>query len=226
VAREGDGKQGGDRFLFPKWTNRLRELSAILAIGGLIYVVVILTLLFGPETSAIGFSPEQPVPYNHALHVSELGLDCRYCHNTIEDNAHAAIPPAATCMNCHSMVKTTSEDLAPVRQSFEMNQHATWQRVHDLPDFVYFNHSAHVSSGVSCLSCHGRIDRMELVRQEEALTMQWCLQCHREPDAHLRPRELVTKLDWSPPNDPIEMGRQLREAHDISPSTDCSVCHR
>lgn len=226
MASEERGAPRGDRFLFPKWTNRLRELSAILAIGGLVYVVVFLTLLFGPETSAIGYTPQQPVPYDHSLHVSELGLDCRYCHNTIESSAHAAIPPAATCMNCHSSVRTASDKLAPVRASFNENSGVRWQRVHDLPDFVFFNHSAHLSAGISCLSCHGRVDRMAAVRQDKALTMQWCLKCHRAPDADIRPRERVTDLQWKPDGDPGELGRRIREAEDIAPSTDCSVCHR
>lgn len=213
------------RWTFPRWTNRLRELGAVAAVGGLVYVVVLLTLLFGPDTSAIGYAPEQPVPYSHALHAGELDIDCRYCHDTVEHSARAAIPPAATCMNCHASVKTDSELLAPIRRAFENGEPVRWKRVHDLPDFVYFDHSAHLTAGVSCVSCHGRVDRMEVVRQEEALTMGWCLDCHRDPAPNIRPREFVTALDWTP-DATTPASAQLIEDYDITPSTDCSTCHR
>jgi menaquinone reductase, multiheme cytochrome c subunit len=216
----------GDRFLFPPWTNKLGPLSALLVVGGLVYVVVVVTLVFGPETSAIGYTPEQPVEYSHALHVGELGLDCRYCHSTVERTASAAVPAAATCMNCHQYIKRDSLLLAPVVESFETGNPIAWNRVHDLPDFVFFNHAAHLNAGVSCISCHGRVDRMEVVSQEERLTMGWCLDCHREPDVHIRPEEFVTDLAWVADGDPLELGRRLREERGIAPSTDCSTCHR
>ncbi len=217
---------GANHHIFPRWTNRLREASALMVIGGLVYAIVLLTLLFGPQSSAIGYAPEQPVPYSHALHAGDLGLDCRYCHTTVTSESHAALPPAGTCMNCHRMVRTDSEKLALVRESAATGVPVPWVRVHDLPDFVFFNHSAHVTAGVGCESCHGRVDRMEVVRQVEELTMGWCLDCHRDPDLHLRPSEAVTVMNWNAPEDPLVLGQRLRQEHDVTPSTDCSTCHR
>lgn len=215
-----------DKFVFPRWTNWLREGSALLAIGGLVYATVLITGVFSPEMSAIGYAPEQPVPYSHALHAGELEIDCRYCHTAVETTAKATIPPTATCMNCHAYVRTDSEKLAPVRQSAETGTPIPWVRVHDLPDFVYFNHAGHIQSGVGCVSCHGRVDRMEVVEQVESLTMGWCLECHRNPEPNLRPKEFVTDMTWAPAGDAFEMGRELRAAHDINPSVDCATCHR
>jgi len=129
-------------------------------------------------------------------------------------------------MNCHATIRTQSEKLEPIRRSFETGEAVHWQRVHDLPDFVYFNHSAHVGAGVGCVECHGRIDAMEVVHQEKQLTMGWCLKCHRKPQEHLRPPELVTRMDWTPPEDAFALGRRLMKEHDITPSVDCSTCHR
>jgi hypothetical protein len=204
----------------------LREISAVLAVGGLVYIVVLLTLLFAPETTAIGYAPEQPVPYSHALHVGQLGMDCRYCHNTVETSAHASIPPTQTCMNCHALIRKESEKLLPVRESHASGMPIPWIRIHDLPDFSYFNHSAHLRAGIGCVSCHGRIDKMEVVAQAKPLSMGWCLDCHRNPDPHIRPAEFLTAMDWTPEESPEQLGRRLREAHDINPSTDCTTCHR
>lgn len=215
-----------DKFVFPKWTNRLREASALLAIGGLVYVTVLITAVFGPENSAIGYAPVQPVPYSHALHAGDLGIDCRYCHTSVETTAKANIPPTATCMNCHASIRTESEKLAVVRKSFETGEPIKWVRIHDLPDFAYFNHAGHVQSGVGCVSCHGRVDRMEVVEQVKPLTMGWCLECHRDPDANLRPREFVTDMEWAPDGDPRVLGAELRQKNDINPSTNCTTCHR
>jgi len=220
------GDASTERFVFPKWTNRLREASAVLAIGGLVYAVVLVTGVFSPEMSAMGYAPEQPIPYSHAQHAGELDLDCRYCHTTVETTAFANIPPTTTCMNCHATVKTQSEKLAPVRASHETGEPVAWIQVHDLPDFVYFNHAGHVQAGVGCISCHGRIDRMEVVEQVERLTMGWCLECHRDPAPHLRPVEFVTDMTWRPAGDPLELGRRLMEERRISPSEDCVTCHR
>lgn len=179
-----------------------------------------------PETIDPGYSPKQPVAFSHALHAGKLALDCRYCHNTVENAAHAAIPPTATCMNCHRQIATDSPLLQPVRESFLSGEPIRWVRVHDLPDFAYFDHSAHVTRGVSCVSCHGRVDKMDQVTQVETLRMGWCLDCHRNPEPHLRPKELVTDLDWVPGEDPVLLGKRLREELNINPSTSCSTCHR
>ncbi len=217
-----------DKFVFPRWTNRLREISAVAALGGLLYAVVLIYGVFSPENSAMGYAPVQPVPYSHALHVGELGIDCRYCHTSVETTAKANIPPTATCMNCHSHVRTESPKLELVRQSAKTGEPIPWIRVHDLPDFVYFNHAGHIQSGVGCVSCHGRIDRMETVTQVKPLTMGWCLGCHRNPEPNLRPREFVTDMEWKPADgaDPAELGARLRAERGISPSTDCATCHR
>jgi hypothetical protein len=204
----------------------LREASAVIAVGGLVYAVVLITGVFSPEMSAIGYAPEQPVPYSHALHAGNLGIDCRYCHVGVETTAKANVPPTATCMNCHRNIKTESEKLAVVRQSYETGEPIQWVRVHDLPDYAYFNHAGHVQSGVACVSCHGRIDRMEVVEQVEALTMGWCLECHRNPDPHIRPRQFVTDMTWVAEGDPAVLGAELRAMHDIAPKTNCTTCHR
>jgi hypothetical protein len=220
-----DGKSS-DIFVFPKWTWILRPGIAVAAIGGAVYATLIVTFGFSPKTTDVGYAPRQPVPYSHAVHVGQLGIDCRYCHTPVEDTAHAAIPPTQTCMNCHSAIRTNSEKLIPVRQSYATGMPVEWIRVHDLPDYVYFNHSAHVRRGVGCVSCHGRIDTMEVVYQVEALSMGWCLDCHRNPEKHLRPVEFITQLDWIPEDDQLVLGRRLRDEYDINPKVDCNTCHR
>jgi menaquinone reductase, multiheme cytochrome c subunit len=179
-----------------------------------------------PRTTDVGYRPRQPVPFSHALHAGQLGMDCRYCHNTVEVAARAALPPTQTCMNCHAKIRATSPKLLPVRQSYATGLPIPWVRVDDLPDYVYFNHSAHVRRGVGCVECHGRVDTMDVVTQVRTLAMGFCLDCHRDPDRHLRPPELATAMDWSPPGDPTSYGRRLREANHIDPSTDCWTCHR
>jgi hypothetical protein len=179
-----------------------------------------------PETWRVGYSPPQPVPFSHALHAGQLGMDCRYCHTTVESAAFAAIPPAATCMNCHKQIAPESRKLLPIREAYATGAAVPWIKVHDLPDYVYFNHSAHVTRGVSCVSCHGRVDQMEQVTEVKPLSMGWCLDCHRHPDAHLRPPEYVTNLAWVPEEDAAVTGKRVRDQLHINPSTSCSTCHR
>ena len=164
-------------------------------------------------------------------------MDCRYCHNTVERAGHAAIPPTATCGNCHGGSRTTKGErdlgivhaestlLKPIRVSLESNDPVLWERVHDLPDFVYFNHSAHVNKGVSCVSCHGRIDKMEIVTQVEPLSMKWCLDCHRNPTPNIRDPKLVTQLDFVPEN-PEEYHKKWAAKLNVNPNVNCSTCHR
>jgi hypothetical protein len=215
-------------FVFPRWANKTRALAGVLLGGAPIYHTFLVWYGASPKATDVGYGPEQPVPYSHALHVGELGLDCRYCHNTVEQAAHAAIPPTATCMNCHQSIHTKSAKLEPVRASFSNDTPVEWKKVHDLPDYVYFNHSAHVTRGVGCVSCHGRVDQMEEVYQHEPLSMSWCLQCHRNPEPNLRPPEEATNMNWAPPEgvDPVEYGKMLREKNHLNPPTDCSTCHR
>ncbi len=212
--------------VFPPWLDMTVKVGGILAGFGALYVVALLYYGIHPQAMDIGYMPDQPVAYSHQLHAGELGIDCRYCHTGVEEAAFATIPPTQTCMNCHQTILPDSEILAPVRESHETGMPVEWMRVHDLPDFVYFNHSAHVRRGVGCVECHGRIDQMETVYQAEALSMSWCLDCHRDPDSRLRPLDQVTNMDWTPTEDQESLGRELRQAHDINPPTDCSTCHR
>ncbi len=214
-------------FIFPSWTNNLKELLGVLAVGGGLYATVLVWVGFSPSATDVGYAPLQPIPYSHALHAGQLGIDCRYCHNTVESTQHAAVPPTATCMNCHDKVLLDSDKLKLLRDSHAASLPVKWNRVHDLADFAYFNHSRHVNSGVSCVECHGRIDQMEVVRQEQPLSMGWCLECHRDPAPHIRPREEVTNLAWTPEKgDARAVGEKLIQEYGLKPSTDCSTCHR
>jgi hypothetical protein len=170
----------------------------------------------------------QPVPFSHAHHVGGLGLDCRYCHTSVESTRFAGVPPTETCMTCHSQLWTNAAMLAPVRESLATNKSIHWQRVHVLPDYVYFDHSIHVAKGVGCSTCHGRVDRMPLIRQAAPLTMGWCLDCHRNPAAAIRPLDKVFDMTWSPPKDQAAEGRRLLTQYHIDTThlTDCSKCHR
>lgn len=213
--------------IFPAWTSKVRDLLPLALGGGGLYVVTLVTFGFSPETIAVGYQPEQPLPFSHRLHAGELGLDCRYCHNTVEQGAKAAVPPTQTCMNCHDKIRTDSELLQPVRDSWETGEPIRWNRVHDLPDYVFFNHSAHVTRGVGCVDCHGRVDQMDIVRQEEPLSMGWCLECHRNPEDALRPVSEVTNMEWEA-DDQAALGAQLAaERGGINPPVlSCSGCHR
>lgn len=212
--------------VFPSWFDKMVPLGAVLALGGIVYVVVLILFAVSPKTTRVRYQPTQPVPYSHAVHAGKLGMDCRYCHTTVETSAQASLPPTQTCMNCHSSVFTESEKLALVRESNAAGKPIMWARVHNLPDFAYFNHSAHVTRGIGCVSCHGRIDKMDVVFQAEPLTMGWCLSCHRQPEKYLRPKDAVTSMDYTPSGDQLAIGKALRDEYDINPPTDCSTCHR
>ena len=213
------------RFLFPEWTDKFKRYVALLALGAPVYLIALVAYGVSPEAIRIGYQPEQPVPYSHALHVGELGLDCRYCHNTVEESAHAAIPPASTCMNCHFGIRPESKLLTPIRDAYARGTPVEWTRVHDLPDYVFFNHSAHVTRGVGCESCHGRVDHMVEVYQAKALTMEWCLDCHTNPEPHLRPPEKATVMGYLEQENRPD-GAKLREERNINPPINCSTCHR
>jgi hypothetical protein len=172
---------------------------------------------------------EQPVPFSHQHHVRDDGIDCRYCHTSVETSAFAGIPPLATCMTCHSQLFTDQPVLAPLVSAYRGGPALEWNRVHDLPGFVYFDHSVHIAKGVGCTTCHGPIDRMPLVRRVAPLYMQWCLDCHRAPERYLRPRDRVFDVDWTPPPDQLAAGARLRAAYRLRTTrelTDCSTCHR
>ena len=212
--------------IFPRWIDKARPLLGAGLVLAPAYLVAMVYYGGSPRTTSVGYMPRQPIPFSHALHAGELGIDCRYCHTTVETAAHAAIPSTSTCLNCHEQIGVTAESLRPLRESAASGDPIRWIRVHDLPDFAFFDHSAHVARGVSCVSCHGRVDRMEEVYQVETLSMSWCLDCHRNPEPHLRPLNQVTALDWMPTEDPEVLGSRLRAELDINPSTDCSTCHR
>ncbi len=168
----------------------------------------------------------QPVPFSHEHHVGGLGIDCRYCHTSVENSSFAGIPPTKTCMNCHSQIWVNAPMLEPVRQSFRTDQSLHWIRVHDLPDYVYFNHSIHVAKGIGCTTCHGAIDKMPLTWQEASLQMSWCLDCHRHPEEYVRPRSEVFSVAYQPPPNHVEIGRNLVKEYHIQSLTSCSTCHR
>lgn len=217
--------------IFPRWTNNIpiaAGLLAPLAGAGLIFAV---WYWFSPSYTDVGYRPEQPVPYSHKLHAGDMGIDCRYCHNTVEQAAHAAIPPAATCMNCHdSAVKADSVRLEPIRAAYNGGKGdgppVEWTRVHQLPDYAYFAHSPHVAAGVGCASCHGRVDKMVVVEMDQPLSMGWCLDCHRDPEPHLRPLDQVTNMNWNPAEQAYDAGRDPKRKRQVNPPLHCSGCHR
>ena len=214
--------------MFPRWSNKVTAgiLTALLALP--VYVGALLGYGANPTTLNVGYQPVQPVPYSHKLHVGELGMDCRYCHTTVEKAGMAALPPTEVCMNCHTGIFDKSEKLAPVFKSFADGTAVPWVKVHDLPDYVYFNHGAHVNVGVGCVECHGRVDQMDEkgVYQVSALNMAWCLECHRDPAPRLRPKDQVTNMAWGSTQDRRQLGEELMKKYHVNPSTDCVMCHR
>jgi hypothetical protein len=212
--------------IFPKVTNWI-PLQLALA-GPMLGVLVVCGVWYygSPEYTDVGYRPVQPVPYSHELHVGELGLDCRYCHASVEVSHVANIPPTQVCMNCHKLVLKDSDKLEPLRESLRTGEPIRWLRVHKLPDYAYFNHSVHVGAGVGCASCHGRVDEMEEVSQVKPLSMSWCLSCHRNPAPHLRPLEQVTNMRWNAPPDQAEYGAQAIMERRLKPPIVCSGCHR
>lgn len=248
-----------DQFVFPKWANYLLPLLVLSVLGGAAVVPPLVIYGGSAETLNVGYQPDQPVPYSHAIHVGKLGMDCRTCHNTVEDASFAAIPPTQTCINCHAPkidpktgvgtdyagAHQNSINLKPVWESYFSGESIPWVKVHDLPDYAYFDHSAHVNKGVGCVSCHGRVDKMggantqdpiAGVYQVQNLSMGWCLDCHRAPEQHLRPLDKITDMDWSPLDDPrviaaiekgdlnegnerdaqLWLGTQLKEKYEIN----------
>src|SRR6185369_1210913 len=168
----------------------------------------------------------QPVPFSHQHHVGGLGIDCRYCHTSVETSAFAGIPPTKTCMNCHSQLFTNAAILEPVRASFRDDTPLHWIRVHDLPDFVYFNHSIHVKKGMGCETCHGRVDQMPLMLQKNSLQMEWCINCHRNPENYVRPRSEIFTMGYKPAEPQSVIGPRLVKQYAIKGNTSCSTCHR
>lgn len=214
--------------VFSRYFGLYLRLTLLGLVGAIAGAVLVWRLFLIAAPYAVGEPVEQPVPFSHKHHVGDDGIDCRYCHTSVETSAFAGIPPTQTCMTCHSQIFTDTAALAPVIRSWRENRPLAWQRVNDLPDFVYFNHSIHVNKGVGCVSCHGRVDRMPLTWRAHSLNMQWCLNCHREPEKQLRPRERVFDMDWRPPRDRLSLGRRLIQEYRIQKNRllDCSICHR
>jgi hypothetical protein len=214
--------------LFPKSVNRLplQIIVYLVLFSGILTAGV--TYYMTPKYTRVGYAPVQPVPFSHALHNGQLGIDCRYCHSYVEKSGFANLPTAQTCMNCHDQVKTNSPLLAVVRQSYATGQAVPWVQVHKVPDYVYFNHSIHIARGVSCVECHGQINQMDTVTHAKPLSMGFCIQCHRDPAPHLRPRDQVTNLDWhaSSPDAQLKMGNQFVHDWNVNPPQSCSGCHR
>ena len=179
-----------------------------------------------PKYTDAGYRPVQPVAYSHKLHAGDLGMDCRYCHSNVEDSPVAGIPPTQTCMNCHKLVKVDSDKVKPILASFESRKPIEWIRVHNLPDYAFFDHSVHLNAGVGCASCHGNVAQMEEVMQKEPLSMSWCLDCHRSPDQHLRPVNEVTNMKWTPPSNQAAFAAKAKEERRLAPPEDCTGCHR
>ena len=212
--------------IFHRSTNTLARLAifgAVFIVGGLVWIAMILDR--SSYNTKEGVIINQPVPFSHSHHVAGLGVDCRYCHTTVEKASFAGMPSTATCMNCHKQIWADSPMLEPVRESYRTGESIEWIRVHDLPDFVYFNHSVHVVKGIGCASCHGPVDKMPLMMQHASLQMNWCVDCHRAPEQHVRPREEIYNMAWKA-EDQEELGLRLVAEYEIESLISCSVCHR
>ena len=210
--------------------HRSANTIARVSIFGAVFFIAGLLGLFAevnrsPWMTGAQVARDQPIQFSHERHVGGNGIDCRYCHTSVEESSFAGIPPTRTCMNCHSQIFANSPFLEPVRESLRSGRSIQWNRVHDLPDFVYFDHSIHVNKGVGCTTCHGQVDRMPLMWQEKSLQMEWCLDCHRAPERYVRPRDAVFRVDYVAPPNQAELGARLVEEYQIQKLTSCSVCH-
>lgn len=215
-------------------------LAGVVALGGVVTLAV--WYYFTPKYTRVGYTPIQPIPYSHKIHVEQLGLDCTYCHSNVKEGAKANVPSPSLCLNCHDPqkgnVKGDSPLLAGLRDAAKTNQPIDWVRVHKLPDYVFFNHQIHVNRGVSCVECHGRVDTMDEVRHEQPFSMSWCLDCHRNPEPRLRPNDQITNLGWDPHKDwsvvanPLKADSQadfaskVKKQSGLNPPTNCTACHR
>jgi hypothetical protein len=214
--------------IFKASTNSLARTSIILTVlalgggGGALFELI----ANSSYATRQGEAREQPIPFSHAHHVGSMGIDCRYCHTGVDNSQHAMVPPTKTCMNCHSQIWIDSSTLQPVRDSYQTNESIRWTKVNDLPDYVYFNHSIHIKKGVGCETCHGRVDTMPLMYQEASLQMRWCLDCHRNPEKYVRPRELVTKMGYEPSEPQEVIGARLVKEYNIQKLETCWTCHR
>ncbi|MEM9398842.1 MAG: cytochrome c3 family protein [Verrucomicrobiota bacterium] len=214
--------------IFPRWTNWLAIKAVIAVICIKAAVILGVTYYCTPKYTRVGYMPTQPVPFDHSLHVGQLGMDCRYCHTGVEQSSHSNVPATQTCMNCHSQVKAGSAKLAEVRKSWETGNPVSWVRIHKSPDYVYFNHAVHVNRGVSCASCHGKVNEMRVVWHDQSQSMGWCLDCHRNPEKNLRPLNEVYNMDWEADSyhAQIKQGMQFVKEWNVNPPQNCAGCHR
>ena len=213
--------------VFHRSTNMIAKVTILGAVVIVCLVTLLLVVVFRADyLTEVNVVRAQPVPFSHKHHVAGIGIDCRYCHTSVETSSFAGLPPTDTCMSCHSQIWISSPMLEPVRASFRTNTPLRWTRVHDLPDFVYFDHSIHIAKGIGCSTCHGQVDQMPMMWRENTLLMEWCLGCHREPERYVRPREAVFRMDWTPPPNQLESGRRLVQLYHIRTLTDCYTCHR
>jgi len=212
--------------IFPKWTNRIPLYVIISVVSGILLIIAFIWYYGSPKYTDVGYAPIQPLPYSHKMHAGDLKMDCMYCHTTVDRSAVASIPPTQTCMNCHTLVKAGSAKLTVLQNSWSSGESVDWIKIHDLPDYAYFNHSAHLTAGIGCESCHGTISEMEVVKLTEPLSMLWCLDCHRDPVQHIRRQEDLTKMNWVPPDNQQQIAEEVIAQKEITPPLDCSGCHR
>jgi hypothetical protein len=214
--------------IFPKWTNRLPlflGIGAVLIGGG---VATGVTYYFTQEYTNTGYQPIQPVPFSHKVHAGQLGMDCRYCHTGVEKSWYANIPAPTLCMNCHAQVLKDDPRLAPIRDAVQTGKPVQWVQIHKVPEYVYFNHAVHVNRGVGCAECHGSINKMDEVFEVKSFSMTFCLDCHRDPAAHLRPPDKITDLDWhaESPEKQRALGEKIQHDWNVQSLQNCSSCHR
>lgn len=215
--------------LFPPGANWIARWGIVTVFGGGAVVAAVASAVYWSSTlTQVRVNRNQDIPFSHQRHVQGNGIDCRYCHSTVETSPFAGIPPTETCMTCHSQIFVGQSILKPVHDSWRDQTPMEWVRVNDLPDFVYFNHSIHINKGIGCTECHGRVDEMRLTYKAESFHMSWCLKCHKAPQKFIRPREEVFNMKWKRPSNQIEMGLDLVDEYNVEVGQliNCSICHR
>ena len=213
--------------VFPRRANFIAR-ATLLGIVGFLFALVSVYWVYlrSPAFTGLGQAPAQPVAFSHQLHAGQLGIDCRYCHTTVETSAFAGMPDTKTCMNCHSVVKTNSALLQPIRDSFQTGKAMQWATVNNLPDYVYFDHSIHINKGIGCVSCHSRVDQEPLMQKGATLQMGFCINCHMHPETQVRPREEVFNMSWQPPANQAVLAQTLIQQYNVESKISCSTCHR
>ena len=214
--------------LFNRWTNTVSRLSVVLLLGTPAVGISLLMLYVRTPWGTKQYRDiVQPIEFDHRHHAGDEGIDCRYCHFSVDKSPHAGLPSTQTCMSCHAQIWNKSPYLSMVRKAYFSDRPIRWRRVHNLPDYVYFNHSIHVNKGVGCVTCHGRVDQMPYVNQFAPLTMGWCITCHRDPTPNLRPLEYITSMTWTPKDgDARKVGEEVAKKYNVHTRISCTTCHR